>query len=686
MEKITIRFSKESRPGQASMRNLKNCQKILNFCLYCFPNNMGAQESLPAPWEILGVKTDALTAEQKERLSTISKSASSFLEGNAKYFPGSEFSLSSQQEFLDGALLHDPLLQRWLPKLVPKRVSEENFWRNYFSHVASVLADSSSTSLAPFGAAADAGVGVGGSTAVQQAAPVSKRAGSVVGPPASNGHKTVPSQREFVSTESLPPAARGPSPTVTAFRSPSPPVAAGPVPPSAQAAPLGTVRWGIIGCELIESEQLTALCKKGRGRVVAVMSLQLPRAQAFAKQFNIPRAYGDSSSLAHDPDVDAVYVATPQGTHLLYADLLVKSGKPALFEAPLGRSLVEAERIRDSFQSANLQLYVGYALRAQPRARAVRLALLGGAIGTLTSVHYQYQGPQLLGGSRASAVALLSAERSGGGLFVYHGGAVIDLLDYFLGPLGHVTGDAVCNAVPEPSPPSDKPVQVETSVVMTFRVAGLQSGAGGGFEQSDPGALGTASWNFTSAAAVDELQLVGTGGRIRIAVFDAGTPLLELPDDSAPYKWPHIPAAGHPLGPLLSAITKDLATRGRSRGPQPSSRRISTGRSACRTAAVMDAALRKYYRSREDEFWRRPQTWGQICVRNYGTQMDGGAAKDLWLSNTLCIVTGSKLSSLIGTSNIVKVTCPEDLVIGHSCLAVASTWTHMMHLLRVSSC
>lgn len=155
--------------------------------------------------------------------------------------------------------------------------------------------------------------------------------------------------------------------------------------------------------------------------------------------------FKESPALVMDKGVEAVYVAAPQGSHKLYADLIVKNKKAAFFEAPLGRTAQECGQIMAAFEKQSLPLYVGYGLRSQPRAKAVRDALMGGAIGTLTSVSYAYMGPQLLAENQPRAAVLLSPERCGGGLFVYHGAAVLDLLDYILGPLGAIKGDALCH-------------------------------------------------------------------------------------------------------------------------------------------------------------------------------------------------------------------------------------------------
>ena len=80
------------------------------------------------------------------------------------------------------------------------------------------------------------------------------------------------------------------------------------------------IRWGIIGCgDVTEVKSGPGLQKADGSQLVAVMRRDAEKARDYAKRHNVPRAYGDAQELIDDPEVDAVYVATPPGSHAEYA-------------------------------------------------------------------------------------------------------------------------------------------------------------------------------------------------------------------------------------------------------------------------------------------------------------------------------------------------------------------------------
>ena len=113
----------------------------------------------------------------------------------------------------------------------------------------------------------------------------------------------------------------------------------------------GPVRWGIIGCgDVTEVKSGPALQKAEGGRLVAVMRRDAAKAADYARRHGVPRWYDDAERLIGDPEVDAVYVATPPGAHLEVALRVAAAGKPAYVEKPMARSHAEcaahARRVR----------------------------------------------------------------------------------------------------------------------------------------------------------------------------------------------------------------------------------------------------------------------------------------------------------------------------------------------------
>jgi hypothetical protein len=110
-------------------------------------------------------------------------------------------------------------------------------------------------------------------------------------------------------------------------------------------------------------------------------------------------------------------------------------------------------------------------------------------------------------------------------------------------------------------------------------------------------ALGTAHWNFASDARADEVVVQGDAGELRFSTF--GNEPLELRRSGGVEAF-DLPNPSHIQQPMIQSIVDELLGRGRS---------ASTGVTAARTSAVMDAALASYYGGRDDAFWLRPETW-----------------------------------------------------------------------------
>ena len=108
-----------------------------------------------------------------------------------------------------------------------------------------------------------------------------------------------------------------------------------------------------------------------------------------------------ADDLINDPEVDAVYVATPPSSHCSLALKVAAAGKPCLVEKPMALSHEECLRMIDAFHSRETPLWVAYYRRALPRFLTVRDCLRDGAIGRVTSVHVQVSAPLLAVGEAA---------------------------------------------------------------------------------------------------------------------------------------------------------------------------------------------------------------------------------------------------------------------------------------------
>src|SRR3954471_23501871 len=104
------------------------------------------------------------------------------------------------------------------------------------------------------------------------------------------------------------------------------------------------IRWGIIGCGDVTEVKSGPGFQKARGsQLVAVMRRNGALAADYARRHNVPRWYDDADDLINDPEVDAVYVATPPNSHREYVARIARAGKPVYVEKPMARTAVECE-------------------------------------------------------------------------------------------------------------------------------------------------------------------------------------------------------------------------------------------------------------------------------------------------------------------------------------------------------
>jgi predicted dehydrogenase len=344
----------------------------------------------------------------------------------------------------------------------------------------------------------------------------------------------------------------------------------------AAVARLDEVRWGIIGCGAVtEVKSGPALQNVAGSRLVAVMRRSGEKAADYARRHGVPRWYDDAEKLVADPEVNAVYVATPPGSHLECALLACAHGKAAYVEKPMARNHAECLSMAHAFRKASVPLFVAYYRRALPRFLKARELVRDHALGRITGVACRFSGAYHRNLDPGAALPWrLRAKESGGGIFLDLGCHTLDALDFLLGPLESATGSAANVASPH---------DVEDCVTLQFRVAS--------------GALGTAHWNFAASARTDEILVQGDEGELAMSTFGDAPLELRRPTGIQRFAIENPP---HIQEPMIASVVGDL------RGDALCE---STGLSAARTQAVMDAALDGYYGGRQRAFWEDPTSW-----------------------------------------------------------------------------
>lgn len=150
------------------------------------------------------------------------------------------------------------------------------------------------------------------------------------------------------------------------------------------------VRWGVLATGGIAAAFTAALVDLPDAEVVAVASRTESSAKAFAERFGIERAYGDWDALAHDADVDVVYVATPHSAHRTAAGLCLEAGRNVLVEKAFTLNSREATELvalageRGSFLMEAMWMY------CNPLVRRLKALVDDGAIGEVRTVQADF--------------------------------------------------------------------------------------------------------------------------------------------------------------------------------------------------------------------------------------------------------------------------------------------------------
>ncbi|WP_392542924.1 Gfo/Idh/MocA family protein [Oryzobacter telluris] len=262
-----------------------------------------------------------------------------------------------------------------------------------------------------------------------------------------------------------------------------PPLLAAPAVPDPMDAP--PVRWGVLGPGGIATTFAEAVHHGTRSSVVAVGSRSAERAAAFAERHGVARAHGSYEDLVADPDVDAVYVASPHSEHRDHALLALRAGKPVLVEKAFTRSLAEADEVLAGAESRGLLAAEAMWSRYLPSYDVIRRTIDAGTLGEVVVVdadHAQLLWPD--GPERLARPELA-------------GGALLDLGVYPVAFADHVLGGL--DAVRASGTLSELGVDVTTTV--------SARGPGGGIAQL---------WCSMAAATSCTARVVGSAARLEL--------------------------------------------------------------------------------------------------------------------------------------------------------------------------
>jgi len=323
------------------------------------------------------------------------------------------------------------------------------------------------------------------------------------------------------------------------------------------------ISWGIIGCgKVTEVKSGPAFNKVEGSRLVAVMRRNRDLAGDYARRHSIPRFYDNARDLIADEEVNAVYVATPPGSHAEYALMAINEGKPVYIEKPMAVNYAECQRINEAAGKKNVPVFVAYYRRTLPGFCKVKELIESGTIGNIRHVSIQLFKAPTEDEKEGKPTWHVIPEISGAGHFFDLASHQLDYLDFLFGPVQKIRSFAINQGGLYKAED-----YVSAELLMPGNVA----------------VTGTWCFTLSQSGNRDIIEIFGEKGNIRFSCFTFEHIVLtnsygtrefinERPENVQFY--------------LIEQIVRELEGKGSA---------VSNGESGARTSMVMDEIVKEYY-------------------------------------------------------------------------------------------
>lgn len=274
--------------------------------------------------------------------------------------------------------------------------------------------------------------------------------------------------------------------------------------------PATPLNWGIIGCgKVTELKSGPAFNKVAGSKLAMVMRRNAALAESYAQRHHVPRWTTDADALINDPDINAIYIATPPDSHHAYALKVAAAGKVCCVEKPMALNTAQCAEMVAAFEAAGLPLFVAYYRRSLPRFAQVKRWVDEGAIGKVRHVHWAFTRAPNVADRNQTPNWRTDPAIAAGGYFDDLASHGLDLLMHLLGDISHAQG-------------------IGTNQQGLYAAADAVTGVW----QFASGAMGSGYWNFGASEAHDAVVIHGHQGQIEFAVFDEQPVRLSNPAGS----------------------------------------------------------------------------------------------------------------------------------------------------------
>ena len=320
------------------------------------------------------------------------------------------------------------------------------------------------------------------------------------------------------------------------------------------------IKWGMVGTgDVTEVKSGPGFYKAKNSALYAVTNRTFEKAVDYAERHNVEKVYANIDEMIADKNVDAIYIATPPGSHKEYAIKCAEARIPCYIEKPVAMSYAEHLEIIKAFEKTDTKAFAAYYRRGHERFKKVKQLIEADAIGDVRFVHLSLY-RQVSEIEKLNESWRVQPEISGGGIFMDVGVHQLDILDFIFGAIKDVKVFCANNGgfyTPE------------DTISAAFR-----------FEN---GVQMTADWCFVAGISKDEIEIVGSRGRITLSCFGVDPVVVETEGSREEFTFEPLE---HVHQPLIQTIVDELNGEGRC---------PSTLRDALSTALVCEKVNEGYF-------------------------------------------------------------------------------------------
>lgn len=297
------------------------------------------------------------------------------------------------------------------------------------------------------------------------------------------------------------------------------------------------ISWGFIGCgEVTEKKSGPAFNEVAGSHIEAVMSRSEKKARSYAERHGIQKWYTDAQEIIDDPDVNAIYIATPPAAHATYAIMAMRAGKPVYVEKPLAATYDDCVIINRVSGQTGVPCFVAYYRRYLPYFQKVKEIIRSGKIGKVMTFQLRFSCPprDLDYHTKEKQPWRLQTNISGGGYFYDLAPHQLDLLQDFFGVITRAHGYCVNRGGlygPEDT----------VSAVLQF----------------EDGLSGSGSWCFVGheSAKEDRIEIIGDKGTLSFSVYDYAPIVINTSEGEQSFCIPNPP---YVQLPIIKSVIEDM--------------------------------------------------------------------------------------------------------------------------------